>query len=78
VVSNEAPEGFPDTAHAQEPMMFRGSPSLSAEQLADITAAMGGMFDANTHQVVTQYFFIVPSEDLDVTLHIEAIRMGGP
>ena len=77
VGSNEAPEGFPGTAHAQEHMMFRGSPGLSANQLADIIAAMGGMFDADTQQIVTQYFFVVPDEDLDLALHIEAIRMRG-
>ena len=75
--SNEAPQGFPGTAHAQEHMMFRGSPGLSANQLADMIAAMGGMFDADTQQTVTQYFLIVPAEDLDVALHIEAIRMRG-
>jgi len=77
VGSNEAPAGFPGTAHAQEHMMFRGSPGLTAGQLANINAAMGGMFDADTQQTVTQYFFMVPSEYLDVALHIEAIRMGG-
>jgi len=77
VGSNEAPVGFPGMAHAQEHMMFRGSPGLTANQLADITAAMGGMFDADTQQTVTQYFFGVPAEDLDVALHIEAIRMRG-
>ena len=76
VGSNEAPVGFPGMAHAQEHMMFRGNPGLSAGQLADITAAMGGMFDADTQQSVTQYFFSVPSQYLDVALHIEAIRMG--
>ncbi len=77
VGSNEAPKGFPGTAHAQEHMMFRGSPGLSANQLADITAAMGGDFDADTRQMVTQYFFTVPAEDLDIALHIESIRMRG-
>src|SRR5579885_1847840 len=61
VGSNEAPPGYPGMAHAQEHMMFRGSPGLSADQLAEISAAMGGHFDADTQQVVTQYFFTVPS-----------------
>ena len=75
--SNESPKGFPGTAHAQEHMMFRGSPGLSAGQLANITAAMGGMFNASTHQNATSYYFTVPSEDLEVVLRIESIRMRG-
>jgi zinc protease len=77
VGSDEAPAGFPGTAHAQEHMMFRGSPGLSAEQLADIGSAMGGNFNANTRESLTQYLFTVPAEDIDVALHIEAVRMAG-
>ncbi len=77
VGSNEAPAGFPGMAHAQEHMMFRGSPGLTAGQLANINANLGGMFNADTQQTVTQYFFTVPAEYLDVALHLEAIRMSG-
>lgn len=77
VGSDEAPRGFPGLAHAQEHMMFRGSPGLGADQLADIGSVMGGNFNANTRETVTQYLFTVPAEDLEVALHIEAIRMRG-
>src|SRR6202142_3814603 len=75
VGSDEAPDGFPGTAHALEHVMFRGSPGLSADQLANIGSIVGGDFNANTRENLTQYLFTVPSEDLDIALHIESIRM---
>ncbi len=75
VGANEDPSGLPGMAHASEHMMFRGSPGLSGEQLSGIIAALGGEFNADTQQTVTQYFFTVPAGDLDVALQVEAIRM---
>ena len=77
VGSNDAPDGFPGTAHALEHMMFRGSPGLTADQLANIGSVMGGNFNANTRENLTQFLFTVPSEDIDVALQIEATRMQG-
>ncbi len=77
VGGNEAPKGFPGMAHAQEHMMFRGSPGLSGDQLAGIYARLGGDMDAFTTNNITSYFFTVPADDIDLTLRIGAIRMRG-
>jgi len=77
VGGNETPEDFPGMAHAQEHMAFRGCTGLTADQASAIFALLGGDFDADTQQHITQYFNTVPSADADVTLHAQAACMRG-
>ncbi|MBV9333763.1 MAG: insulinase family protein [Candidatus Eremiobacteraeota bacterium] len=68
---------IPGLAHATEHMMFRGSASLSSSQLMDAVGITGGDFDADTTPTVTQYFFTVPSEYLEIALRAERSRAMG-
>ncbi|MGB8909064.1 MAG: pitrilysin family protein [Candidatus Cybelea sp.] len=67
-------QDFAGQAHALEHMMFRGSETLSQSQIADISELLGGYSDADTQSEVTQYFFMAPSQYLDVILRMEASR----
>ncbi|HEY0393690.1 MAG TPA: pitrilysin family protein [Candidatus Elarobacter sp.] len=64
-------------AHAQEHMLFRGSKTLTASQFADTTAITGGTFNADTQNEITQYFFEMPSQYVDVALNLERSRATG-
>jgi zinc protease len=64
-------------AHATEHMMFRGSETMSGSLLNDVLSVTGGGFDADTQSTVTQFFFTVPSQYLDIALRVERSRATG-
>ncbi len=78
VGADETPPGFPGTAHTQKHMMFRGSPGLTADQLADIGSVMGGNFNAAARQTVTQYFYAVPGGAVSLARHRSPSYPPGP
>ncbi len=67
-------ENVTGLAHAQEHMMFRGSKTLTASQASDTTAITGGAFNADTQSEVTQFFYEMPNQYLDIALNLEAAR----
>lgn len=68
---------LPGLAHATEHMMFRGSSTLSSSSLMDIAGLTGGDFDADTQSSMTQYYFTVPVQYLDIALRLERSRATG-
>lgn len=70
-------QSIPGLAHAVEHMMFRGSKTVSSSQLMDTVDITGGNFNADTESEVTQYFFTVPSQYLDIALRLERSRSTG-
>ncbi len=70
-------ESITGIAHAQEHMLFRGSDTLTASQFSDTTAITGGTFNADTQNEMTQFFFEMPAQYLDIALHLEASRAQG-
>lgn len=73
--SDDETPGKTGLAHGLEHMMFRGTPELSAAGLDDLGARLGGLFNANTTNDYTQYYFVVPADRMDVMVHVEADRM---
>ena len=75
VGSRDDPANFQGMAHAQEHMMFRGTKNLSTSQLGTIATTLGGNFNAETSDTLTQFEFTVPASNLDAVLRIESDRM---
>ncbi len=74
---NETPTGFPGTAHALEHMAFRGCTGMTADQTSAIYARLGGENNADTQQVITQFYATIPATDLEVGLRAQAACMRG-
>src|SRR5256714_5100673 len=74
---NEA-VGYTGSTHLLEHMMFKGTPRFNKERNTQIAATLqkiGAAFNATTWYDRTNYFETVPSDQLELTIQLEADRM---
>ncbi|MDT4969382.1 MAG: zinc protease [Acidobacteriota bacterium] len=74
---NEA-VGYTGSTHLLEHMMFKGTPTFNKEKNTQIAATLqkiGAAFNATTWYDRTNYFETVPSDQLELAIHLEADRM---
>lgn len=69
-------EGRSGFAHFFEHMMFEGSEHVSAGQHSKIITEAGGKFNGNTNKDRTNYWELLPSNQLETALWLESDRMG--
>src|SRR5262245_52350195 len=74
---NEA-VGYTGSTHLLEHMLFKGTPTYNKQhgtQIASVLQRQGGVFNADTWFDRTRYYEMLPSDQLELAVHIEADRM---
>jgi zinc protease len=74
---NEA-VGYTGSTHLLEHMLFKGTPTFNKERRTQVAATLqrvGADFNATTWYDRTNYFETVPSDALELAVHLEADRM---
>lgn len=76
VGSSREQEGRSGFAHFFEHMMFQGSEHVADEEHFKIVSESGGSLNGTTNMDRTNYFEVMPSNQLETALWLEADRMG--
>ncbi len=76
VGSKNDPQGRSGFAHLFEHLMFKSTKHMRAEQMDELTEAVGGANNASTGGDYTNYFEVVPSNHVQRLLWAEAERMA--
>ena len=63
-------------AHLFEHMMFQGSANVGDDQHFKLLQEVGAEINGSTNEDVTNYFEVIPSNQLELALFLEADRMG--
>lgn len=75
VGSVDEPRGLGGISHMLEHMMFKGTPTLKANEHSTIIANLGGRDNAFTSYDYTAYFEMLPAWELETALRLESDRM---
>ncbi len=70
--------GYTGSTHLLEHMMFKGTPTFNKQvgtQIAAVLQKCGALFNADTWYDRTRYFEMLPSDQLELAVHLEADRM---
>lgn len=76
VGSDREQQGRSGFAHFFEHMMFQGSKHVADEQHFKVVTESGGTLNGTTNSDRTNYFEILPSNQLETALWLESDRMG--
>lgn len=74
---NEA-VGYTGSTHLLEHMLFKGTPTYNKQagtQIAAVLQRQGAVFNADTWFDRTRYYEMLPSDQLELAIHLEADRM---
>jgi zinc protease len=74
---NEA-VGHTGATHLLEHMLFKGTPTYNKQkgtQIASVLQRQGGVYNADTWFDRTRYYEMLPSDQLELAVHLEADRM---
>lgn len=74
---NEA-VGHTGSTHLLEHMLFKGTPTYNKQngtQIASVLQRQGGVFNADTWFDRTRYYEMLPSDQIELAIHLEADRM---
>ena len=74
---NEA-VGYTGSTHLLEHMLFKGTPTYNRRagtQIAAVLQKQGAVFNADTWNDRTRYYEMLPSDQLELAVHLEADRM---
>jgi predicted Zn-dependent peptidase len=68
--SRDEPEAIAGTSHFLEHLLFKGSATRHAQEIAEAVESCGGDMNAFTGQEITAYYVRVPDRHLDLALDI--------